>query len=130
MTLHGRQQLPQHKNLYVRGLRPVEVVALFVCAVVSRIRAMATFPRAHTQSVSRLSAAKCCLLLLHGAQALLLPAPLLALAAVCPSPPSAVQLPGFPARQAKITVFLPPKSLLLCLLQPAPCVHPPAGSHN
>lgn len=44
MTLHGRQQLRWHKNLYVRSLRPVAVAALFVCAVVSGIRAMATFP--------------------------------------------------------------------------------------
>lgn len=70
MTLHGRQQLRWHKNLYVRSLRPVAVAALFVCAVVSGIRAMATFPWVHTKSVSCLSPAKRCLLLLHGAQAL------------------------------------------------------------
>lgn len=113
MTLHGRQQLPRHKNLYVRDLRPVAILGLFVCAVVSGIRARAAFPRARTQSVSCLSAAKCRLLLVHGAQALPIPSPLPALAAASPSPPGTVLLPDFPACQAKITVFAPKITLVV-----------------
>lgn len=113
MTLHGRQQLPRHKNLYVRDLRPVAILGLFVCAAVSGIRARAAFPRARTQSVSCLSAAKCRLLLVHGAQALPIPSPLPALAAASPSPPGTVLLPDFPACQAKITVFAPKITLVV-----------------
>lgn len=67
---------------------PWDLLGSWLClwAVVSKTRAMTTFPQACTQSVSFLSAAECCLLFLYRAQALPLSPSLAVLAAASHSP--------------------------------------------
>lgn len=85
-TLLGRQQLLQHKILYVRGLRSVVVMALFVgCGEEDKGNGHFS-PSMYT--VCLLSAAECCLLFLHRAQALSLSPSLADLAAASHSSPA------------------------------------------
>lgn len=128
MTLHARQQLLHHKTLYVRGLRPVVVVALFACAEWHKSNgrfspgtykicllpfSSQTLPAVAAwgsgSPPSRPSAGSCC----------------------CLSFPSRCILAAwFSCTSRQNHCVCPKKSLLWCLLQPSPCTHPSAGSHN